>query len=69
MVRVSDLYGYIDQSGKIVVDPQYASANSYSQGLAVIRTGRGYGYLDRAGQLATDPEFTLADDFRKGWLP
>ena len=34
MVRVDTLYGYINQSGQVVINPQYRGATDFSEGLA-----------------------------------
>jgi len=53
------LYGVADTDGNIVVKPQYADINAYSEGLAVVQLelengGKRYSYLDKAGNIAID---------------
>jgi hypothetical protein len=44
-------WGYIDKTGKTVVNPQFISASSFSEGLAAVRIDTGktskWGYISR----------------------
>lgn len=71
-----DWWGYIDHSGKWVIRPQFARAESFSEGLAcvgvrvanqeqysdVIR----YGYIDKTGKFVIPPVFNYAYSFWNG---
>lgn len=54
-----DKFGYLDQTGKVVV----------SEGLVQVRERGKWGYLDARGQLAIPPRFVEADDFQEGLAP
>ena len=66
-------YGFINRSGKLVIPLQYAGAQNFSQGLAVVRVpnrqkghiGR-MGYIDRQGQMVIPARYYLADSFAEG---
>jgi hypothetical protein len=73
-VRVGDesrsRYGYIDKTGKLVIDTQFDYVKDFSGGLAAIRigdehTGR-FGYIDRNGKVAINPQFGFAHNFSEG---
>lgn len=52
----SSLYGYINRSGEIIIEPQFAYATQFSEGLAFVETTEGItGYIDIGGDFA----FTL----------
>ncbi len=61
-------WGFIDETGKVVVPPRFADARSFSGGLARVRlTDEGsWAYLDHSGKIAIAPWFEFADDFVEG---
>jgi hypothetical protein len=61
-------YGYIDTTGKMVINPQFNYAVDFSEGLAFIRdeaTGR-YGYIDKTGKVVVNPQSGFGYDFSEG---
>ena len=66
-VRVGDKYGFIDKTGKFVIEPRFDFADSFSGGLAAIRVGDEatgkYGYIDLQGTMVIEPQFAFADLF------
>jgi hypothetical protein len=68
-VKVDDKYGYMDRNGKLVVDPQYAGASRFSEGLAAVQLKKAekVGYIDVSGKLVIPLEFDLADPFSEGF--
>ncbi len=53
--------GYIDASGKIVIEPQSRMGWAFSEGLAAVKVDRKVGFIDAAGKLVIPAEF---DEFR-----
>ncbi len=49
-VNVNGKYGYIDKTGKYVINPQFDYAGSFSEGLAVVEIGGKWGYIDKTGK-------------------
>lgn len=47
--------GYIDKTGKIIINPQFDMAMSFSEGLAIVRIGDKYGYIDKTGKYVWNP--------------
>nr|WP_017853867.1 WG repeat-containing protein [Leptospira interrogans] len=44
------LLGYIDTTGKVVIEPKFSKASSFSEGLAYVETPNGEkGYIDKTG--------------------
>jgi hypothetical protein len=72
LIQRNGLYGYIDQAGAIVITPQYKFAESFSEGLAVVRVWNDkessdeYYYIDKRGEQAFPERFALASHFFKG---
>jgi hypothetical protein len=65
-VKISGKWGYINSGGQIVITPQFAAAESFSQGLAAIKSNDLWGYIDKTGILVISPEFSEAKPFRDG---
>lgn len=59
-------FGFIDQSGKIVMDYQYDRARSFSEGLAAVCRDQKYGYINKAGEVVIDFQYKEAYDFKDG---
>ena len=64
-------YGFIDISGKFVVQPNFRDAEDFSEGLATFaikdKVGYKFGFLDPSGNTIIAPQFEHVFDFRKGW--
>jgi hypothetical protein len=58
------LYGYIDTTGKVVVEPRFTRAYDFSEGLAIVlvpgtgTTPARYGYIDTSGNMAIEAKFS-----------
>ena len=50
-VSLGGRYGYIDKSGKIVINPQFEQASNFYEGLASVRMGNRWGYVDKNGKI------------------
>jgi hypothetical protein len=75
-------YGYIDETGKMVINPMFESAEQFSEGLAGVCVGHGcyfrgpldkkpkeeqkWGYIDKTGAIVIPPQFTYVDGFHEG---
>ena len=69
-VKQNNKYGYIDKTGKIVIQPQFDEANAFYEGLASVEKNKKWGYIDKTGKIVIQPQFDLAgnffEDFSKG---
>ncbi len=65
-VKVSGKWGYIDRSGRIVINPQFEEAGDFAQGLAPVKMGGKWGYIDRSGRIVINPQFEEAGGFTEG---
>ena len=63
-------YGYRDQSGEFLIQPQFDYAGEFSEGLAVIGLGKfpatKWGYINLQGNLVIPAQFEGAHDFSEG---
>jgi len=77
MVEQSFKYGFIDESGKMVINPAYEDARDFSEGLAAVCVGQGcyasqqdkphkWGYTDKTGVVIITPQFDVANEFHEG---
>ncbi len=58
-IKKDGKWGYIDKTGKIIIDPQYDDAWPFSEGLAAVmivdeETGK-WGYIDKTGKYVWEP--------------
>ncbi len=66
-IRQNEKWGYINRKGEVVIQPQFAQAWFFSEGLAVacIEYGK-CGYIDQTGKFAINPQFQEALRFSEG---
>ncbi|HLY27314.1 MAG TPA: WG repeat-containing protein [Aggregatilineales bacterium] len=67
-VQVGGSYGFIDTTGKLVIQPTFGLAQRFSDGLAlVVNDDNGkYGFIDRTGKIIIAPQYDHAGDFIDG---
>jgi hypothetical protein len=63
---VGHLRGYIDKTGKTVIEPDFDDADSFSEGLASVEIEGKRGYIDKTGKVVIKPEFKYANSFSEG---
>ena len=63
-------FGYVNKHGKVVIEPQFVDAASFSEGLAaacIDENGiKRWGYIDRSGDWVIEPQFDYAGSFSEG---
>ena len=52
------LWGYVDRSGKMVIEKQYGFADDFSEGLAGVVVRDKFGFINRNGEMVIPPRFT-----------
>ena len=64
--RSDNSYIYIDETGKVLFNKIFTSANNFINGLALVMdTNNKWGYIDKKGDYAILPTFDEASDFDK----
>ncbi len=48
-------HGYINRTGKVVIQPQFDEAYPFINGLAYVRIKDKWGYIDRTGKYIWQP--------------
>lgn len=59
-------WGFIDASGKVVIQPTFAAASEFKEGFAAVQSGDKWGYINTAGVVVIPPQFEGADAFHEG---
>jgi hypothetical protein len=67
-VKINNLWGYINQTGNIAIQPRFTVAWQFSNGRAVIQTkeNRLLGYINKSGDVVIPPSFEEVSDFSDG---
>ncbi|MEO0074853.1 MAG: WG repeat-containing protein [candidate division WOR-3 bacterium] len=60
-------YGFINDSGEVVIPPKFKDANDFSEGLAAIKYYISWGYIDTAGKIVIQCQYEKANDFKDGF--
>ena len=60
------LTGFIDKTGKFVIQPKHNDVDSFSDGLAQFYLDGDWAYMNKKGEIVFSTKFDLADDFEKG---
>lgn len=59
--------GYIDVTGKTVIQPQFIRAEYFSEGLAPVEVNGLIGYINKQGKLIIEPKFHLGSPYDIGF--
>jgi hypothetical protein len=65
-VKQGTKWGYIDSTGRLVIDFQYDEANDFCDGLAGVRVGDSWGYIDEDGRMVISPQLGTGSAFSDG---
>lgn len=60
-------WGYIDTLGNVRIEPQFAYATKFKEGLAVIGKNKQLGYVNKRGEVMIEPQFEEAFPFHNGF--
>lgn len=63
--------GYINRSGKVVIEPRYQMAHDFGEGLAAVRikSHGSWGFIDKDGKRVISPRFDQVGVFSEGLCP
>jgi hypothetical protein len=59
--------GYIDQEGKVVIQPVYLNGADFSEGLAAVRLNGKYGFIDISGNWIIPAKYDFSTSFEFGF--
>ena len=60
------VYGFIDKNGEVVVPINYDYAESFSEGLAVVKKNKKYGFINTKGDYEIGANYDDAESFSEG---
>ena len=64
-----DVWGYINEAGKMVIEPQFYDAEGFaSNGFAPVKREGKWGYINEAGEMVIEPQFYYAGGFASNGL-
>ncbi len=58
--------GFVDKTGKLVIEPRFSYAKDFSEGLAPVSVGEKWGFVLKNGEIAIPPQFNDANSFSQG---
>jgi hypothetical protein len=70
-VEIEERWGYIDQTGKYSINPQFKTAFLFSDGLAKVKDNseEKFGFIDEKGKYVIPAKYVSATDFSDGIAP
>ena len=65
LVKIGNLYGYIDRTGEVIIKPQYKTAFSFKNGLAYAEAEDKIGFINGQGQMIItfNPDHYILNNF------
>jgi hypothetical protein len=61
------MWGYIDTTGRFVINPTMTEARGFDEGYAPVRMGKKWGYLKPNGSYFISPRFSFVSPFNDGF--
>lgn len=65
-VKSDGMFGWMDQTGNIVVKPQYTNVGFFKEGLAWAEKNGKYGFVNKSNQVIVPFQFESVTDFEQG---
>jgi hypothetical protein len=65
-IETNDKWGYIDKTGKTIINPVFEQAGAFSEGMALIIKDGKIGYINESGKITIQPQFETASPFSEG---
>ena len=59
-------FGYIDETGRVVIKPQFDHGYPFTEGLAAVSTGKKWGFIDATGKVIVPLQYFAAALFSDG---
>ncbi|MDW3195929.1 MAG: WG repeat-containing protein [Cytophagales bacterium] len=66
LVKKDDLYGFLDDKGRIRIANRYDSARRFSEEMAPVKLIGKWGFINKNERLVIQPQFTEVGDFKNG---
>jgi hypothetical protein len=59
-------YGFIDKTGKIVINTKFNIVLSFEEGLSGVKVGDKWGFIDKKAKIVINPQFDKVSYFSEG---
>ena len=59
-------WGYINEDGSWLINPQFEHVHNFSEGYAAMQKGGEWGFVDKTGRFAINPQFDDVSEFKDG---
>ncbi|MBP1673035.1 MAG: hypothetical protein H6Q25_850 [Bacteroidetes bacterium] len=59
-------FGYVDKTGKVIINAQFDQASYFCEGLAAVKIKDKCGFIDKKGKIVINPQFEIVSDFSEG---
>ncbi|MBK6766721.1 MAG: WG repeat-containing protein [bacterium] len=66
IINESSRWGFMDETGQVVVEPRYAFVDVFTEGLARVKRDEMWGYVDVNGKEVVEPKYERARRFADG---
>lgn len=66
MMRKGTLFGFLDDEGKVAIQPRFQTVRDFQGGRASFYEARKYGFIDKKGNVVIEAKFDYAADFSEG---
>ncbi len=66
-IKDNKKWGYINQVGEVVIEPQFSDALPFHENLAAVKIQRKYGFINTSAEMVIDPQFDSAHSFHEGY--
>jgi hypothetical protein len=64
-VRKGTQWGFINDKGLYVINPQFDQAHGFIKGLSAVKKGTKWGFINESGNLVINCTFSDAEDFSR----
>lgn len=65
-VRINNKYGFIDKTGRYLIEPEFDELEWFREGLASVKMDGKWGFIDMLGTVVIKPEFDRVQWFSDG---
>jgi hypothetical protein len=60
-------WGFMDTTGKWVIDPQFEEVRGFADGFAPVKVGGRWGYIDQKGKFVVNPQYDFGGEFYESY--
>lgn len=65
VVKLEKKWGFIDNTRKLMIQPQFDYAFGFSEGLAAVEKDQHYSFIDHEGRMLIPPRYSRARSYKR----